>query len=87
VGVHQATLGEVVERFGQGARQLVTSRLMLVYEVARSTGKLEHMVVFGSYITAKADPNDVDILLVMRDDFDAIKYHKHTKSLFDQLHA
>jgi hypothetical protein len=27
-------------------------------------------VVFGSFITAKAEPNDIDILLLMEDTFD-----------------
>ena len=66
-GVHRATLDETLARFGQGSlqRQLVTGRLSRVYELARKTGNLERFVVFGSYVTAKPDPNDVDIILVM----------------------
>ena len=63
LGVHQASLGEVVTRFGQSTlqRQVVTARLLRVYELASGTGKLERFIIFGSYVTAKPNPNDVDI--------------------------
>ena len=71
VGVHQASLDEVIARFGYGTpqRQLVTTRLVRIYDLARGNGKLERFVIFGSYVTAKPNPNDVDIILIMRDDF------------------
>src|SRR5206468_9439117 len=71
IGVHRASLDEVLARFGHGTpqRQLVTARLLHVHELASGTGKLERFIIFGSYVTAKPDPNDVDIILVMRDDF------------------
>ena len=71
VGIHQASLDEVTARFGYGTpqRQLVTTRLLRIYDLARGTGKLERFVIFGSYVTAKPNPNDVDIILIMRDDF------------------
>jgi hypothetical protein len=74
VGVHQATLGEVVERFGHGTpqRELVTNRLVHIYELAQRTGKLLRFVIFGSYVTDKLEPNDIDILLVMTDDFNCM---------------
>jgi hypothetical protein len=70
-GVHRVSFDEVVRRFGRGTprRQLVTSRLTRIYELARQTGNLERFVIFGSYLTAKPEPNDDDIILVMRDDF------------------
>jgi hypothetical protein len=72
-GVHRATLAEVVERFGIGTpqRRLVAQRLERVYTLAMSTGHVERFVVFGSFVTAKPDPNDVDNSLLMDDDFDA----------------
>ncbi len=71
VGVYPATLAEVIERFGHGTRQreLVTSRLVHIYELAQRTGKLQRFIIFGSYVTMKPEPNDVDIILIMRDDF------------------
>jgi predicted nucleotidyltransferase len=86
-GVHRATRDEVIARFGHGApqRQLVTGRLKRIYELARATGKLERFVIFGSYITAKAAPNDVDIILVMREGFDPADCNDQEAVVFDHL--
>jgi hypothetical protein len=40
-----------------------------IYELASATDKLLRFVILGSYVTEKPAPNDIDILLVMRDDF------------------
>jgi predicted nucleotidyltransferase len=70
-GLHRATLAEVLERFGRGsqARRQATAVLQRIQHLVTATGKLERFVVFGSYITAKPEPHDVDIVLVMKDDF------------------
>lgn len=70
-GVHRATLEEVVARFGGPSiqRAAVTARLQQVYRLACSTGRLRSFPVFGSYVTAKAHPHDVDVVLIMDDAF------------------
>ena len=45
------------------------------------------MVIFGSFITAKPDPNDVDILLVMRDDFNWNVCTSEERKLFHHSQA
>jgi len=89
VGVHQASLDEVIARFGHGTsqRQLVTMRLLRIYDLARGTGKLERFVIFGSYVTAKPNPNDVDIILIMRDDFRERECDEETAPVFHHLRA
>ena len=84
-GVHQATLDEVVARFGGGTaqRQIVTERLLRIYGLVKATGKLERFIIFGSYITAKTGPNDVDIVLIMRNDFRAVDCEEQTAKVFD----
>jgi hypothetical protein len=88
-GVHRASLEEVLQRFGHGTvqRQAVSARLRRVYELALQTGKLERFVIFGSYVTAKPEPNDVDIILVMRDDFTGREYDPDIFPVFDHLRA
>lgn len=88
-GVHRASLAEVLSRFGRGTsrRRRVTARLLRVYELARRTGKLERFVLFGSYVTAEPHPNDVDIILVMRDDFGEQDYGEDVVPVFDHLRA
>ena len=89
VGVHQASLDEVIARFGHGTpqRRLVAMRLLRIYDVARGTGKLERFVSFGSYVTAKPNPNDVDIILIMRDDFREPECDEETAPVFHHLRA
>lgn len=89
VGVHRATLDEVISRFGAGSRQrgAVTGRLKRVHDMAKATGKLERSVVFGSYITSKLVPNDVDIVLVMSQNFRVAECDEVTKRLFDHEQA
>jgi hypothetical protein len=72
VGVYKATLAEVVEHFGGGSprRRIVAQRLTRIYELVSSTGQLARFVVFGSFVTAKPNPGDVDIFLLMEDTFD-----------------
>jgi hypothetical protein len=88
-GVHKASLDEMVTRFGHGTsqRHLMPARLRRIYELARDTGKLERFVIFGSYVTAKLEPNDVDIILVVRDDFREQDYDPEVFPMFDHRRA
>lgn len=87
LGVHRATLDEVLTRFGIGTpqRQAVTGRLVRIWELAHGTGKLLRFVIYGSFVTAKPAPNDVDVLLVMTDDFRAVDCTTTAQALFDHL--
>lgn len=88
-GLHKATLAEVFERFGSGseARQEATATLQKIHGLVTATGKLERFIIFGSYITAKPDPHDVDVVLVMKDDFSMAACHEQTRVLFDHQRA
>lgn len=88
-GVHPATMDEVVARFGSGTvqREAVTRRLLRIYELAKGSGKLERLLIFGSYVTTKPEPNDVDIILVMSDDFQVAACAQPAKQLFDHERA
>ncbi len=89
VGVHPATLAEVIARFGRGTpqRELVTARLVRIYELAQRTRKLERFIIFGSYVTDKPAPNDVDIILVMADDFTEHDYAPDLFPVFEHRRA
>ena len=62
-------------------------RLERIYSLVRGTGHLARFIVFGSFITAKAEPNDVDIFLLMEDTFDVSKVTGEAAILFDHLAA
>jgi hypothetical protein len=88
-GVYRATLAEVLERFGQGAvqRRAVADRLNRIHQLALSTGQLARFVVFGSFVTAKAKPNDVDIVLLMEDTFNLAAVTGEAALLFQHTEA
>ncbi len=88
-GVHRATLADVLERFGQGStqRRVVAERLNRIYKLAASTGHLARFVVFGSFITVKAEPNDVDIVLLMEDSFDLASVTGEATVVFQHMEA
>jgi hypothetical protein len=85
VGLHQATLDEVLTRFGVGTvqRQAVTKRLIRIYNLAKATAQLRRFVIYGSYITDKPNPGDVDIFLVMQEGFDPETLGDDSKLLFE----
>jgi uncharacterized protein DUF6932 len=89
VGIHRATMAEVVQQFGTSTlqRQIVARRLQRIYSLARSTGQLARFVVFGSFVTAKPAPNDVDVFMVMEDAFDSNQVTGEMAAVFDHLAA
>ncbi len=89
VGVYPASLPEVLKRFASGSaqRMAVGLRLERIYAVAQATRHLRRFVVFGSFITAKEEPNDVDIFLLMEDTFDPALLSREARSLFDHTAA
>jgi len=84
-GVHSARLPEVLDRFGVGSaqRQGVALRLARIYQIAQASGHLARFVVFGSFVTAKREPADVDVFLLMEDTFDASLLTGEARLLFD----
>jgi hypothetical protein len=88
-GVHRAPLSHVLERFGRGTarRRAVADRLNRIYQLVASTGQLARFVVFGSFVTAKAEPNDVDIVLLMEDSFDLAAVTGEAALVFQHMSA
>src|SRR5438128_10679457 len=88
-GNHFASLAEVVARFGSGTTQraAVTGRLQRIYRLAMATGHLDRLVVFGSYVSDVDDPNDIDVILVMRNDFRPEDCPAESVVLFDHARA
>jgi predicted nucleotidyltransferase len=87
--LHPATLTEVIERFGSGSksRETAAKDLLRIVELARSTGQLDRVIVFGSFVTSKTDPNDVDVILIMKDEFRLESCPAPAARLFDHAEA
>ncbi len=88
-GNHPATLAEAIARFGSGTPQrvAVTERLRRIHQLAIATGCLDRLVVFGSYVSDVNEPNDVDVILVMRNDFRSEDCPAESTLLFDHARA
>lgn len=88
-GIHQATLAEVIEHFGKGTpcRRIMARRLEHIYTLASQTSHLARFIIFGSFVTAKPDPGDVDIFLLMEDSFDASQLSDEAALVFDHIAA
>ena len=86
-GLYEVTLNEVRKVFGTGSakRKLLIGNLENIIELAKSTGKLERVIVWGSFISNKDSPQDIDLLLIMRDDFNLDANPPQVKGVFDYV--
>ena len=55
--------------------------------LAVGTGQLARFVVFGSFVSAKREPADVDVFLLMKDTFDVGQVTGEARVLFDHAAA
>jgi hypothetical protein len=79
-GIHRCSIQEVAARFGRGSpeRKVETQELVEFVEWAVRAG-VRRLLVNGSYVTAAAAPNDVDIVILPGPD-----YPVHQKSATDR---
>jgi len=87
--IHQATINDVLQYFGTSnlQRQIVARRLERVYNLAQGIGQLARFVVFGSFVTAKPEPNDVDVFMLMEDTFEVSCVTGEAAVIFDHMAA
>jgi hypothetical protein len=87
VGIYQATLTEVIKQFGSKTlqRRIVGQRLARIYDLTQSTGQVARFIIYGSFITTKPSPNDVDVFLLMSDTFDKSQMPVEIAAIFDHL--
>lgn len=76
-GVHDCSEEEVEKRFGQfqhsDCRCRLFERLKEFLRHARASGLVGAVIIDGSFVTDKDEPNDIDVIVVLRTghDFDA----------------
>jgi hypothetical protein len=89
IGIHPAALAEVIDHFGRGSfqRAMVAQRLERIYSLANQTGKVSRFIIFGSFVTTKISPKDVDIFLLMDDTFDVRKVKGEAAIIFNHMPA
>lgn len=88
-GIHAAGWQEIEKLFGTGSdrRTRAFGRLRHVHELASRTGKLVRVLVFGSFVSAAANPRDVDVVLVMAGDFKLEDAPRESRTVFSHPDA
>jgi hypothetical protein len=73
-GIHEASLEKVRERFGRfqrtDPRPDLFAKFYLFMSEVRAAGLIEAVIVDGSFVTAKDEPSDIDLILILRPDHD-----------------
>ncbi|MCI0695860.1 hypothetical protein L0337_28145 [candidate division KSB1 bacterium] len=64
-------LDEFAEQYGASTprRQFLFNQARSVISLLRATGQVKRVFVFGSFVSEKPNPNDVDFFVVMTADF------------------
>lgn len=87
-GIHQTPWTEIETRFGRGfVRQSLFRTLRHLHALAARAGHLESFLVFGSFVTDKAAPGDLDVVLVMAESFRLEEAPRETRVLFSHADA
>jgi hypothetical protein len=88
-GIHSVSEEEFFDRFAtySARRKWLGERLKEIFALAKSIGKIERIFVWGSFVSAKESPNDVDTLLIMSEDFQLEAVSEESKDLFDYIRA
>jgi hypothetical protein len=88
-GLHVATADEVFARFATPStrRQWLGEQLRSLLALAQSTGHLARVFLWGSFVTSKEVPNDLDVLLVMDIGFVVEAISTQAQVVFDYVQA
>ena len=64
-GIHRSSIEEIVDRFGHGSpeREVEIRELMELIAWAKQHD-VRRLIINGSFVTEKRDPNDVDVVLL-----------------------
>ena len=88
-GLYLATEDEVFARFAPPStrRQWLGEQLRSLLALAQSTGHLARVFLWGSFVTSKEVPNDLDVLLVMDMEFVVEAVPAQAQVVFDHVQA
>jgi hypothetical protein len=88
-GVQLAIWEEFESRFSVSSprRLWLYGRIRDLVELAAATGKLRRVFVWGSLVTAKPAPRDLDILLIMDENFEVDQIAGPGQEVFDSTRA
>ncbi len=88
-GIHPATMAEIAARFGSEneVRRAEMQSLEWLIDFAREH-RVQRIVINGSFVTDQFEPNDVDVVLLVRSDLEeVIPNHLKLVSVIPFLHV
>ncbi len=87
--MHVADWPTFHSRFGifSPRRLWLSARFRTLIDLAATTGKLRRVFIWGSFVTSKPEPNDIDVLLIMNEDFEVEKAGIESQGVFDFVRA
>jgi hypothetical protein len=96
-GIHSCTIEEIEKVFGKfnrsDKRVRLTEKLRAYIGEAQKVGNTVALIVDGSYITAKPEPSDIDLILVLQENFDIaqevspFEYNIQSKRMVKRLYG
>lgn len=87
--MHLADWKEFQARFGASPSRRVwlSSRLRALLDLAATTGKLRRVFTWGSFVTVKAAPKDLNTLRIVDEDFAVDRIAAQAQAVFDSARA
>ena len=87
--MHLADWKEFQARFGASPSRRVwlSSRLRALLDLAATTGKLRRVFTWGSFVTVKAAPKDLNTLRIVDEDFAVDRIAAQAQAVFDSVRA
>ncbi len=88
-GIYPVPLAEIRSRLGESeTRRPLMRMLRRLYGLAARTGHLERFLVFGSFVTSKEVPGDLDdVALLMAETFRVEEAPRESRALFSHADA
>jgi len=88
-GIYSAGEEEFLDRFttNSSRRKWLGQRLKEIFTLAKLTDNLKRIFVWGSFVSNKESPNDIDMLLLMAEDFQLENTPEECRILFDYTMA
>lgn len=87
-GIHRAGWSDIRERLGRGiVRQRLSGTLRHLHALAMRTGCVERFLIFGSFVTSKEAPGDLDVVLIMTEGFILEQAPRESRVLFSHADA
>ncbi len=88
-GIYPSGEEEFLDRFttNSSRRKWLGQRLKEIFTLAKLTGNLNRIFIWGSFVSNKESPNDIDLLLLMTEEFQLENIPEECQILFDYTRA